>query len=97
MLRVPVHLVHRALFDDQAAAHDRDPVADLPHHGEVVRDEDEGEPEFPLEFREQRGDLGLSGDVQGGDRFVADDEAGPGASARAMPTRWRWPPLNSCG
>lgn len=23
--------------------------------------------------------------------------SGSAASARAIPTRWRWPPLNSCG
>ena len=42
--------------------------------GKVVRDEEVGEVEVLLERLEQVDDLRLDGDVQGGDRLVADDE-----------------------
>ena len=50
-----------------------------------------------LQVGEQVDDLRLDRDVERGDRLVGDDEVGSGASARAMPMRWRWPPENSCG
>jgi hypothetical protein len=61
------------------------------HDVEVVGDEDVGEPELALQVLEEVEDLRLDGDVERGDRLVADDEL------RAMPMRWRWPPENSCG
>ena len=41
---------------------------------EVVRDEDVGEPEVALQVLEQVEDLRLHGDVERGDRLVADDQ-----------------------
>ena len=82
---------------DAPEVHHRDAVGDVPHHREVVRDEDVGQPEVALQVGEQVDDLRLDGDVERGDRLVADDERGSRASARAMLTRWRWPPENSCG
>ena len=43
---------------------------------EVVGDEEVGEAEVGLEVGEEVEDLGLDGDVEGGDGFVADDELG---------------------
>src|SRR3954452_3155948 len=77
-VRVPgvvVHLVGGTGLDDPAAPHHGDPVADLAYDGEVVRDEDQRESELPLQLAEQGDHLGLGGDVESGDRFVADDDA----------------------
>jgi hypothetical protein len=63
-----------ALLDDAAAPHDRDRVADRPDDREVVRDEEVGECKVALEIFEQIEDLRLNRDVEGRDRFVADDQ-----------------------
>ena len=57
-----------------AEVHDRDGLADVAHHGKVVRDEDVGEPEVGLQVDEQVDDLRLDGDVEGRHRLVADDQ-----------------------
>ena len=44
--------------------------------GEVVGDEQVGEPEVVLELVEEVEDAGLDGDVEGADRLVEDDEVG---------------------
>ena len=46
----------------------------MPHDVEVVRDEDVGQAELPLEILEQIEDLRLHRDVERRDRLVADDE-----------------------
>src|SRR2546430_270103 len=175
MSGVPVNLFTRATFDDPAEVHDRHPVAHVLDHPEIVGDEQQREPELPLQVVQQVQYLGLDGDVERRHRLVRDDEAradrerardpdalalaaaelvwiavrrvgrqadegeklvdaraalaaaarggsgsgfiiwagmetasaapassatmkrGRTASARAIPMRWRWPPLNSCG
>ena len=74
MLRVLVDRLRRAELDDTAEVHDRDPVRYLPDHGQVVRDEDEGEVEVVLEAAQQVEDLRLDRDVERGHRLVADDQ-----------------------
>ena len=66
----------RPFFDDFSQVHDRYPVADVMDDAEVVGDEQIGQFEVFLQFFQQIDDLRLDGDVQGGDRFVADDEPG---------------------
>ena len=56
--------------------HDGHPVADVLHHRQVMGDEEIGEAEFLPQRLEQVDDLGLDGDVQGGNRFVRQDEPG---------------------
>ena len=72
-------------------------MADPPHHREVVRDEQVGEPELLLERLEQLEDPRLHRDVEGGHGLVEHDDVGAMASARAIATRWRWPPDSSRG
>ena len=84
-------------FDDAPAVHDRHPRAEVPHQAEIVRDQEQRQPEALLQVHEQIDDLGLDGDIQRGHRLVGHRKAGSSASARAMPMRWRWPPLNSRG
>ena len=72
--RIAVELERRGLLDHLAQVHDRDPVADVAHHAQVVRDEQVGQPELLLQLREQVDDLGLDRDIQRRDRLVGRDE-----------------------
>ena len=70
-------------LDDPAEVHDRDPVADVLHHGEVVGDEQQREVELLLQLLEEVEHLGLHGDVESRHRLVGNDEVrlqdqGPG-------------------
>ena len=84
-------------FQQPAHVHDGHPVADLGDDPQVVGDEEVGQAVALLELGQEVQDLGLDGDVQGGDGLVGDDQPGFRASARAIPIRCRWPPLNSWG
>jgi hypothetical protein len=64
----------RRHLHDPTEVHDRNPVGDVPHDREVVRDEQIGELELLLQLLEQIDDLRLDGDVERGDRLVRDDE-----------------------
>ncbi len=76
VLRARVDLLRRPDLDELALVHDRDLVRHRPHDGEVVGDEQVGEPEVPLEVLEEVEDLRLDGDVERGDGLVADDQLG---------------------
>jgi hypothetical protein len=86
-LLLPRHL------DDPPEIHHRHPVRDMLHHGEVVRDEEIGKIELPLEIAEQVDDLRLDRDVERRDRLVAHHELGVGRqrarnpNALALPAR----------
>ena len=69
-------LIAAARLHDAPGIHDRDAVADVAHDGQVVGDEEVGDAEVALEVHEQVEDLALHGDVERGDRLVADDERG---------------------
>lgn len=62
------------LFDDVAAIKQIDPIADLAQHGEIVRDEQEGQAVLGLDALEQIEDLRLHRDVERRARFVADEQ-----------------------
>ena len=64
---------------------------------EVVRDEEAREAELLLQVAQQVEDRRLDGDVERGHGLVGDEHLGSTDSARASPTRWRWPPESSCG
>src|SRR5205814_8491674 len=72
--RPQVQLGGRRDLHDLAQVHDRDPVRDVLDDGQVVGDEQVGQLELRLQVFQQVDDLGLDGDVEGGDRLVADDE-----------------------
>ena len=64
-------------FHQPAEIHDRDPVRDVPHHGEVVRYEHIGQAETLLQILHQVDHLRLDRNVQRGDRLVRDDQPRP--------------------
>ena len=63
-----------ARLDDSAQVHDGHAVGHMPHHGQVMGNEDVGDSEFLLEVIEQVEDLRLDGKIQRGDRFIQDDD-----------------------
>src|SRR5690606_36382716 len=76
VLRSGGDLVAVAGLDELAAVHHGHAVADVPDDGEVVGDEEVGDARAFLDVDEQVEHALLGGQVQCGDRFVADDEAG---------------------
>jgi hypothetical protein len=69
-----VELLGRRHLDDLAEVHDRDAVRHVPHHAQVVSDEDVGEVQLVLEVIEQVNHLRADRDVEGRDRLVGDDQ-----------------------
>ena len=62
------------LLDDPAGVHDDDAVADLPHDGDVVADEEQRRVLLALHLLEEGQDLRLDGDVERRGRLVRDDQ-----------------------
>ena len=61
-------------LDDLAQVHHGDPVGDVLHHREVVRDEQIREVELPLQVVQEVQDLCLDRDVERRHGFVAHDQ-----------------------
>ncbi|MCY1370043.1 hypothetical protein D9M69_571150 [compost metagenome] len=68
--------VHGALLHLLAGIHDRDALRHLGHHGQIVRDEDQGHVVRALQLHQQLHDLGLDGHVQRGGGLVGDQQFG---------------------
>ena len=86
-------LAGRRGLHDLARVHHEHSVGEVAHHAQVVRDEEVGEVDLPLQLAEQVEDLGLHGDVERRGRLVEDDEGRIGrerasdAHALALPAR----------
>ena len=87
MLRIIEDLIRCSLFDDLAAVHDRDAVADACHDAEVMRDHDDAGVDLILKIADELQHLRLDGHIQRGGRFIGDDDLGSHASAIAMMMR----------
>lgn len=61
-------------FDDAAGGHDRGMVGHLADHGQIVRDEEVGKPQLPLQVAQEVDHAGLDRDIERARGFVADDE-----------------------
>ena len=61
---------------DPTQVHHRHPVAEVPHHAQVVGDEDERDAELLAQVLEQVHHLRLDRHVEGADRLVGDDHLG---------------------
>ena len=81
----------------RAQIHDGNAMGDVAHQPQIMGDEDDGEAEPLLQLDEQIDDLGLDRDVERRDELVGDQAFGLERKARAMPMRWRWPPLEFVG
>ena len=64
---------------------------------QVVADQDHAHPEVALELEQQAQDLVLDDHVERGGRLVGEQHPRADASAIAISTRCRIPPLNWCG
>ncbi len=76
-VRVPgigEHLRRRPFLDDPARVHDRDPVCDLGHDGEIVRDVDHRQAPLSPQALDLGQDPPLRHDVEAGRRLVEDDQ-----------------------
>ena len=74
MDRVLQHVADGSDLDDLAEVHHRDPVGDKADRGDVVRDEEIGEPALLLERDQPIQDLGLDRDVERTGGLVQDDQ-----------------------
>ncbi len=61
-------------LDDPAEVHDGDPVAQVPDHGQVVRDQQQRQPQLGAQVLEQVQNRRLHADVERGDRLVGDQQ-----------------------
>ena len=87
MPRVREELLGRRGLDDPAEVHHRDPVADVPHDGHVVRDQQHGQAQLRAQLREQVQHRRLDRDVERRHRLVGDQHARARARARARSRR----------
>ncbi len=74
MQRVVEQFVALGELDDPAEIHHRDPLAEMPDHRQIVRDEQIGQVELVAQILEQIDDLRLDRYVESRNRLVADDE-----------------------
>ena len=63
-----------AFFDEFTVFENRDLIADVFNDGEVVGDKEVSKVELFLKIHEEVDDLGLDRDIEGTDRFIADDK-----------------------
>ena len=76
LARIAVDVVGIRDLDDLALVHHHHLVGDVLHDGQVVRDEDVGEPELGLQVLQQVQHLRLHGHVERRHRLVADQDVG---------------------
>ena len=74
MAWIAEQLPHGCALDDLATVHHQHARCHLGHHTQVVRDEQDREPEALLQVGEQLEDLRLDGDVERGGGLVGDEE-----------------------
>ena len=74
MLRVVEDLGGQPALDQLPAVHDDRVVGELPHHGEVVADQDVGDGGLVADVGEQVQHLRLDGHVESGHRLVQDED-----------------------
>ena len=83
MKHVVVKLVHLGVLDQVAQVHHAHLMGNMPHHGQVVGNEQVGEAEFVLQLLQNIDYLGLYGHVQGGNGSDDPPSVPPSGSAPA--------------
>ena len=58
-----------------AQIHDRHPIRNMTNHSEIVSDEEIAQSKIALEIHHQVEDLALHGNIESGNRLVADDHS----------------------
>jgi hypothetical protein len=59
MTRPGEEFIGRREFDDGSQVHDRDSLADIPHHGQVMGDDQDRQTQIALQLAKQIEDLDL--------------------------------------
>ena len=94
--RADEELLGGSRFHQLAQIHDADIMGNMPHHGKVVGDEQEGQAMLLLQLLDEVQDLRLdTSRAETGSSHTTN--LGFSARARAMPTRCRRPPSSSWG
>ncbi len=78
MPRIAIQLGRRREFHNPPQVHYGHPIGDMPHNGQIVRNEQVGDAKFFLQLGEQVHHLGLNGDIEGRNGFIANDQIGLG-------------------
>ena len=76
MARVCKQIIGRADFHHLTEIEDHHPVAEMPHNGKIVRDEEQRQTVVAPKLQQQIDDLRLHRDIERRGGFVADDEFG---------------------
>src|SRR5215218_8101192 len=98
MGRAVRHVRRAADLDHLAEIHHRHPVGEAEYAGEVVGDEQVGEREAPAQVASNSLRICSCSDTSRAESgSSATTKSGWRITARAMATRWRCPPENSCG
>ena len=74
MRHLSEHLVPTAIFDNASGVHDADMIRHLIDDTHVVRDDKDRHSCFLLQIGNQPQNLCLDGDIEGGGRFVGDEQ-----------------------
>jgi hypothetical protein len=91
------YLGDRAGLDDAALAHDGDAVAQVGHHAQVVRDQQDTEATFALSRRSRARISACTVTSRAVVGSSAISSRGSPAMAAAIRTRWAMPPEIWCG
>jgi hypothetical protein len=92
MRRIVKECATVADFEHFAGVHDADAIADVPDDRKVVADEHQRHIDSFAQLEQQVDDLRVDRDIEGADRFVADDKVRLSIKARAMTVRCNCPP-----
>jgi len=68
------HSAGFSLLDDAPVLHHDDPVSEVTHDCQVMRDQDKPQPPGVHDLKEDIDDLGLHRQVQGGGRLVSEQD-----------------------
>jgi hypothetical protein len=76
MQGTPKQLNRARFLNDLAGIHDSNPVCNVGHDSQIVRDQKNRHPKFPFQTSQEVDDLRLNGDVQSGRWFICNQEPG---------------------
>ena len=97
MQRVFKDVTPGAKLHDLPEVHNGHPMADAFYDGHIMGNKEEGNAEFFLEGQKEVDDLARTDTSRAETDSSAMMISGFIANARAIQTRWRCPPENSCG
>jgi hypothetical protein len=76
MKRVTINILRACNFHNAAEVHDSNGIADVAHYGKVMGNKEVGQSQSILEVIKQIDDLGLNGNIERRNRFIAYHQVG---------------------